>query len=74
VKECLEGDFKAAAETHYQVMDFINTLFLDGSPSGVKAAMSMMGLCENIVRLPLVPVNKAVYEKIKSTLEGILAE
>jgi len=74
VKECLEGDFKAAAETHYLVMDFINTLFLDGSPSGVKAAMSMMGLCENILRLPLVPANKAVYEKIKVALDGVLAE
>jgi 4-hydroxy-tetrahydrodipicolinate synthase len=74
VKECLSGDYKAAAETHYLLMDFINTLFLDGSPSGVKAAMNMMGLCENVLRLPLVPVNKTVLEKIKVSLEGILAD
>lgn len=74
VKECLEGDFIAAAETHYLLMDFITSLFMDGSPSGVKAAMSSIGLCENILRLPLVPVNKVVEEKIKAAFECILAD
>ncbi len=74
VKECLSGDFKAAAETHYQVMDFITAIFLDGSPSGVKAALSIMGLCENALRLPLVPVNNIAFEKIKVALEAILAD
>jgi 4-hydroxy-tetrahydrodipicolinate synthase len=74
VKECLNEDFKAAAKVHYQLMDFINALFMDGSPAGIKAALNIMGFCENILRLPLVPVNKDVYSIIKDKLTTLLAE
>jgi 4-hydroxy-tetrahydrodipicolinate synthase len=74
VKECLREDFVAAAKIHYQLMDFITALFLDGSPAGIKAALNIMGLCENVLRLPLVPVNGDVYEIIKDKITKLLAE
>lgn len=74
VKECLREDFLAAAKVHYQLLDLINALFLDGSPAGIKAALHIMGFCENVLRLPLVPVNDDVYNIIKEKITTLLAE
>jgi 4-hydroxy-tetrahydrodipicolinate synthase len=74
VKECLREDFAAAAKIHYQLMDFVNSLFLDGSPAGIKAALNIMGFCENVLRLPLVPVREEVYDTIKEKITALLAE
>ena len=67
----LAGDFTFARKNHYELIDIINALFLDGSPGGIKAALSMMDLCEEVVRLPLVPVNKDVHKLIKKLIEQI---
>jgi len=74
VKECLREDYVAAAKIHYQLMDFIHAIFLDGSPAGIKAALHFMGFCENVLRLPLVPVNKDVYAIIEDKITKLLAE
>ena len=74
VKECLREDYVAATKIHYQLMDFIHAIFLDGSPAGIKAALHIMGFCENVLRLPLVPVNKDVYEIIKDNITKLLDE
>ena len=39
-------------------------IFADGSPAGIKCLMSHMGLCENVLRLPLVTVNDKVEADI----------
>ncbi|MFZ4522923.1 MAG: 4-hydroxy-tetrahydrodipicolinate synthase [Bacteroidales bacterium] len=56
VNFAIEGNWKSARELHYKLIDFTNALFIDGSPSGIKAALEIMNLCQNILRLPLVPV------------------
>lgn len=68
VKYGLRGEFDKARNFHYTLLDFMNALFLDGSPSGIKAALEIMGLCQNLVRLPLVPVNLDVYSLIRSLI------
>jgi 4-hydroxy-tetrahydrodipicolinate synthase len=74
VKECLREDFIAAAKVHYQILDFVTALFMDGSPAGIKAALNIMGFCENVLRLPLVPVNSDVYKIIKERITKLLEE
>ena len=74
VKECLKGNFAEAAKIHYHLTDFINALFMDGSPAGIKAALNIMGFCENVLRLPLVPVKEDVYNIIKERLTVLLEE
>ena len=64
VNAALAGDFQLARELHYALLDFTNSIFLDGSPSGIKAAMEIAGLCENNLRLPLVNVNEDVHRQI----------
>jgi 4-hydroxy-tetrahydrodipicolinate synthase len=67
----LNGDFIFARKIHFELIELINALFLDGSPGGIKAALNLMNLCEEIVRLPLVPVNKDVHKLIKKLIDQI---
>jgi 4-hydroxy-tetrahydrodipicolinate synthase len=67
----LTGDFTAARKIHFELTDLINALFADGSPGGIKAALNLMDLCEEVVRLPLVPVSKDVHKLIKKLIDQI---
>lgn len=64
----LKGNFAKARELHFRLLDFINSLFADGSPAGVKAALEMKKLAGNFLRLPLVPVNSATYNLIQQLI------
>jgi 4-hydroxy-tetrahydrodipicolinate synthase len=69
VEACLEGDFRAALPLHERLLPLIKSLFLETSPGPVKAALDMMGMCANELRLPLVPVTDATRAKVRSALE-----
>jgi len=66
VKKSLEGKFDEAKKLHFEVLDITNAIFEDGNPAGIKAALNLQGIIENNLRLPLVPVNEKVMEKIKT--------
>lgn len=72
VNLCLKGKFSKARNLHFDLLRFTNALFLDGNPSGVKAAMEIIGLCKSNVRLPLVKVNKNVHSLIAEQIELLL--
>ena len=65
VKSAMEGDFISARRIHFQLIDLINSLFADGSPAGIKAALSIKNQCLELLRLPLVPVSREVYQLIE---------
>ena len=71
VRYALNGDFVKAQELHYRMIDLINALFVDGSPAGIKAALSLKKLCSEILRLPLVAVNKDVHSMLKKIMDQI---
>jgi len=68
VRDALYGDFDRARKNHFLLIDFINALFLDGSPAGIKAALTLKKLCQNELRLPLVRVNPEVNNQIKKLI------
>ncbi len=68
VRYALEGEYDKARDIHYKLLDLIQAIFEDGNPSGIKAALHILGLIENNLRLPLVPVKEETYEKIKNLL------
>lgn len=72
VSLCLKGKFIKAKSLHYDLLNFTNALFMDGNPSGIKAAMEVIGLCKSNVRLPLVKVNKNVHSVIAEQIEYLL--
>ncbi len=70
VRQSLSGSKQKARSLHYSLLEIIHALFEDGNPSGIKAALEVMGLCSNNLRLPLVKVNKGTYNKIQSLVEN----
>jgi 4-hydroxy-tetrahydrodipicolinate synthase len=66
VRHCLQCDFKTAKGLNDQLIAAYELLFTENNPAGVKAAMAIMGLIENNLRLPLVPLSKDLYDKLKA--------
>jgi 4-hydroxy-tetrahydrodipicolinate synthase len=65
----LEGNYAEALTIHHQFTEIINLLFADGNPAGAKAMLNIMGMCENKLRLPLVPAREVTYEKLRAAWE-----
>ncbi|MDE6560575.1 MAG: 4-hydroxy-tetrahydrodipicolinate synthase [Muribaculaceae bacterium] len=61
---CLEGNYIEAVDYHFKYREIIRLLFADGNPAGVKCVMHDMGLIENELRLPLVPVSENTASEI----------
>jgi len=53
------------------VKPLLDYLFLEGNPSGIKSALHKLNLCENILRLPLVPVSDELKIKINNSISTI---
>ncbi len=68
----LNGDYSSAAAIQLDMQSLVEDLFAEGNPPGVKAAMHSVGMCENIVRLPLVPVSEKLYKSIAEKTAKLL--
>jgi len=73
IRKSAENDFAAAQTVHYALLELIETLFVEGSPSGIKAALNILGLSQNVLRLPLVPVSQKTYSKLESIIQMLKA-
>lgn len=51
----LKNDLEAAQELNNKYMGMMNALFVETSPIPIKYVMNKLGLCQNILRLPLIP-------------------
>jgi 4-hydroxy-tetrahydrodipicolinate synthase len=71
VRLCLNGRFNEGLPLHYKYLDIISTLFVEGSPSGVKAYLSEMGLCGNYFRQPVWKVSDKLMEKIRGLMKNV---
>ncbi len=52
------GDIEGSRALQLEYLPLINALFSEVNPIPAKAAMAAMGYCENIVRLPLTPMDE----------------
>src|SRR5690606_38062613 len=68
VQYALEGKFSEAKILHYKMIDPIRLLFAEGNPAGVKYVLSQMGICENILRLPLIKASEVLEAKFSTTV------
>lgn len=71
VKLSMEGDFAGAREYHYKLLELIHYLFADGNPGGIKEVLKALNICSNDLRLPLVPVNNEVKNKLIQLMQHI---
>ena len=66
----LDGRVKEAASLHLQMMEAVDSLFEEGNPTGIKAALSCLGVIGNYLRLPLVPASDRLVSKIDGLLKA----
>ncbi len=68
IQHALDGNVKEARELHHKILPFTDMLFAEGNPAGVKAALHSLGIMENKLRLPLMPVSTELKLKIDDYL------
>jgi 4-hydroxy-tetrahydrodipicolinate synthase len=71
IRKCLKGEWAEALQLQYKLLPLMTANFVESSPIPVKAALAMMGLMEETVRLPLVPITEAGRIKLKKALDEL---
>jgi 4-hydroxy-tetrahydrodipicolinate synthase len=69
IRQSLKGDFTAARPLHYKCLEGNDLLFAENNPAGVKAFLYELGIIENTVRLPVVPLSNGIHQKVKAFLK-----
>lgn len=74
--QALAGNWETARALHYRLLPLMEANFIESSPGPVKAAMALMGLLEENLRLPLVPVQEKTRARMREVLNelGLLKE
>lgn len=70
----LDGKIDEARKLHFELLPLMQANFIETNPIPVKAALAMMGMIEEVYRLPLVPMkpeNRAKLEKVLAA-QGLL--
>lgn len=71
VEALRKDDMALARRLHYQLMPLFRNCFVESNPIPAKAAMSVLGLMENVLRLPLVPASEATTDLMRRTLSDL---
>jgi 4-hydroxy-tetrahydrodipicolinate synthase len=66
------GDSSAALSAQLELSGFIKAMFTETNPSPIKYAMSLIGLCEADVRLPLYPPEEKTCELIRAEMRKLI--
>jgi 4-hydroxy-tetrahydrodipicolinate synthase len=76
VGAALAGRWDEARELHYRWLPLMDVNFVESSPGPVKAALALLGLLEENLRLPLVPVTEKTRARVREVLSelGLLEE
>lgn len=68
VKYALEGKMEEAKKIHHQIFSLCKAMFIETNPIPVKTAMSMLGMIERELRLPLFPMGEENEKRLKAIL------
>lgn len=71
VQAALAGDFEKAKRLHFRLLPGYDLLFAENNPAGVKYFLQAMGLIENHLRLPLVPLSASVAAQVQQYLPSL---
>jgi 4-hydroxy-tetrahydrodipicolinate synthase len=65
------GDWERGRELHYDLLPLFRALFIETNPIPVKAAASLLGLCSDEMRLPMVPLANENLAKLREVMETV---
>jgi 4-hydroxy-tetrahydrodipicolinate synthase len=67
----LNGQWTKARALHLKYFQLFTDLFIDTNPIPIKAAMAMMGLCEEVYRLPLCEMAEPLKKRLAECLRSL---
>ena len=73
VNRSLNNEMYHAKKEHFELFDIIRLLFAEGNPGGIKEALVYRKICENHMRLPLVPVSEALKHQLFTEMKNLTA-
>jgi 4-hydroxy-tetrahydrodipicolinate synthase len=71
VKAALTDDWETARRINRQFFRLMQAHFWEPSPAPIKAVLATLGRCEEILRLPMVPVSSATRNKLQALLSEL---
>jgi 4-hydroxy-tetrahydrodipicolinate synthase len=69
VRTLLEGDWERGRELHYELLPLFRALFVETNPIPVKTASSILGLCSDEMRLPMIPLQGENLDTLRRVME-----
>jgi 4-hydroxy-tetrahydrodipicolinate synthase len=73
VEAAMRGDMGEARRRHAALAPWMSAAFCESNPMPVKAALHLLGRCENVLRLPLLPVREEFLPSIRAALHAATA-
>ena len=64
----ISGNKEAANQIHYRLYDFYGPLYAEGNPVGIKACLELLGICNAVVRPPLICSSNTIKDELRSLL------
>ena len=71
VESALDGGYNKARRIHYKILELMEANFIEASPAPCKFVMRELGLLEENLRLPLVPVTEPTRKKLREILKEL---
>lgn len=71
VNQAMGGDFKKAAQTHYDLYELMKVLFVESNPVPTKECLNLMGRPAGHVRMPLAPLKEESKQKLQAVLNNL---
>jgi 4-hydroxy-tetrahydrodipicolinate synthase len=71
VDYALANDFVNARNWNRRLLQGYDLLFAENNPAGVKAVLAELGLIQNYLRLPLVPLSQKLADEIRTYLPSL---
>lgn len=70
IRLALHDDLNKARPLHYKCLEGNDLLFAENNPAGVKAFLAELGIMENVLRLPLMPLSETFHQQVKNFLSN----
>lgn len=67
------ADLATARKEHYDLLPITKMFFEEGNPGGVKVALSVRGIMDETMRLPLMPVSDGLRARITAETKKLTA-
>lgn len=71
IRLCLKGSYTEALPAHLSLLEITRLMFAEGNPAGVKATLKQLGVCDDVVRLPLVKASNGLNEALAKQLANL---